>query len=67
VRAESLEPDTAAMLASPSIEMPADEANPVPQHACGAHHAAALQFDRRRRDLDHAGVEVDRAARREVV
>src|SRR4029078_7811599 len=64
---EADQPCRTAMFGLPGIELAAPEADALPQRAAGARRAAALELDDRRRHLDDAGVEVDGAARGQVV
>jgi hypothetical protein len=67
VRAEAHEAHVAAGAALPAVQLLAHEEDRLPERATGARGAAALDLDHRRGHLDHAGVEVHRAAGRQVV
>ena len=67
VGAEAGEAHRVAVTPLPVVELAAHEADRLPQRAAGARRAAAVDLDRRRRHLDDAGVEVHRAAGRQVV
>ncbi len=67
VSAESDQARAAAVPPLPCIQLAACEADAFPKRAAGARAAAARDLDDRRRDLEHAGVEVHRAAGRQVV
>ena len=51
----------------PDIELAPQEQNALPERAAGARRATALELDHRRRELDHACVEVHGAAGRQVI
>ena len=66
----SAEPDEVHVAAVPLFQASssrAEEENALPERASGARGAAALDLDHRRRELDDAGIEVDGAARRQMV
>src|SRR5829696_4140743 len=67
VRAEADEAYRARVPALPPIELVAQEAEALPQGACPARPAAAIDLDHRRGELDDSRVEVDRATSGQVV
>src|SRR5512146_2098617 len=59
--------DRATLALLPRIELLTEEANTLPQRASGARRAAALDLDHRRRQLDHASVEIHCSPRGQVI
>src|SRR5256885_7099771 len=66
MRTETLEPRPAFVSPSPMPQLFADVMNLLPQKPRRAVTAARLQFHDRRRHFDHTGVEINRAAGREL-
>src|SRR5256885_4941489 len=66
MRTETLEPRPAFVSPSPMPQLFADVMNLLPQKPRRAITTARLQFHDRRRHFDHAGVEINRAAGREL-
>lgn len=66
VSAETLEPRLTIVPHAPAIEFLAHESNLFPEQSGCAETATGLELNNRRCDFDHAGVEVNRAARRQL-
>src|SRR2546423_9102063 len=64
--AETLQPCLAFVPPGPAAQLRPDVLNLLPQEARRAIATARLQFHDRRRHFDHTGVEIDRAAGREL-
>jgi len=67
VRAESNELHLVGVLVLPGVELLAEKKNSLPERAAGPGGAASLDLDDVRRDLDDAGIEVNRAAGGQVI
>src|SRR5262245_5491075 len=63
MRAEALQRAVALVPRGPVIQFPAQITDLFPQQACRAITTAALEFNNGRGDFDHAGVEINGAAR----
>src|SRR3954462_10157143 len=66
MRAESLEPGPAFIPLSPAAQLLADKVDLFPQQSGGAIATTWLQFHDRRRHFDDSGVEINRAAGRQL-
>ena len=66
VRRETFQPRGRVGAPFPGVEFVTQKFDLLPKRAAGANAAARLDLDDRRRHLDHARVEINRAARRQV-